>query len=151
MIESLMLLTQHNCHCHMVAPSLLHYRYPQFPSLSYCSTPWGKHACELMNGPLISPSTCKPSAHFQDMPLAHLLTRYACTQPTTQSADLYSTISLWSLLRCAPHTTVTLYMSSPGMLPFHLQHSPLAHHPILQFSWVSDPVPNPVIVGDQVW
>src|SRR5882724_10886231 len=72
-IESPTLLTRRSCHCYTVAPVPLHYRDVPFPSLSYCSTPRGKHMRELMNGPLIAPTIHRPSAHFRDAPLAPLL------------------------------------------------------------------------------
>ena len=77
-----------------------------FPSLSYCSTPQGKHAHELMNGLLITPTIHRPSAQFpKTCPLIlccipHDLTRYTYTQPATQSTDLHGNQPLITSKMC---------------------------------------------------
>ena len=151
-----MLLTQNSCHCYTVTPVPFHYWDAPFPSLSYCLTHEVKHVCELMNGPLIVPTIRRPSAHFRDVPLAPMLhpmwprqvpmhtAHYSVCWPTPQSAsDHFQDASLTPLL----HYTCPCQVH----LAHHSQHSLPTHHHILQFTWVSDLVPNPAIAGDQVW
>src|SRR5882724_5705772 len=69
------------------------------PSLSYCSTMRSKHVRELMNGPLIAALICRHLLTSEMCSslfccILHDLSRYMCTQPSTQSTDLHPAISL---------------------------------------------------------